>query len=589
MRIKKNFALMVSLVLMMVFSQLIMGASFSSYEEYNDFRLKQMAVKKGHVDVIVKMDVPYIEELTAISTRFKTGGMYAEEAHLQAAFNADLKLDQAISNTKDAVLHQLNGKPYKINRTFSSIPYLALTVSPEALETLKTIPEILDVVEDRLIPLPEPIESESSGDINQPLLNDSVAVVGADVAWSLGYTGQGWYVAVLDTGLLTSHEMFQGKHIVEHCFSRGESFLDTENGGCPNGEIEMSGPGSAAPYAPQYGHGTHVTGIATGNNQNDRFGVARDADIIAIQVFSFIPEWGTIGSYESDTLDALDYVYSLRNTYPIASANLSLGTPESFSNFCGTDSRSAVVTNLRDVGIATVVASGNESQCNAVAAPGCIRDAVTVNGTTKGDDEYFFGNWHDQMVNLMAPGSSITSALAWGDSSYGSNSGTSMSTPHVAGAWAIMKQFDGNLSVDEILQAFEETGDMITSTRCAGRIPKPRINVGTALMSLFSVSPPLNVTAEQSRNRSFLQTEYINQLTWEQNPRNANKNVTHYRIYLQENDQMTFLAEVNNSTFTYWHRKAGKRVERTYGVTAVTAEGEESFPYYYTLKFGIEQ
>jgi subtilisin family serine protease len=589
MRVKKNFVFMISLVLMMVSSQLVMGSSFNNYEEYNYDRLKQMAVKKGHVDVIVKMDVPDIEELTAISTNFKTGGMYAEETYRQAAFNADLKLGQAISNTKDAVLHQLNGKPYKINRTFSSIPYLALGVSPEALETLKTIPEILDIEEDRLIPLPEPLEIESSGDMSQPLLNDSVAVIGADVAWSLGFSGQGQYVAVLDTGLLTSHEMFKGKHIVEHCFARGRNFFDLENGGCPNGGIEMSGPGSAAHYAPQYGHGTHVTGIAAGNNQNDRFGVARDANIIAIQVFSFIPAWGTIGSYESDTLSGLDYVYSLRNTYPIASANLSLGTPDSFSNFCGTDSRSAVMTNLRDVGIATVVASGNESQCNAVAAPGCIRDAVTVSGTTKSDQEYFFGNWHDEMVNLLAPGSSITSSLGWGDSSYGSNSGTSMSTPHVAGAWAIIKQFDGTLSVDEVLQAFEETGDMISSTRCADRIPKPRINVGAALMSLFSVSPPLNVTAEQNRNRSLLQTEYLNELTWEQNPRNADKNVTHYRIYLQENEQMTFLAEVSSSTFTYQHRKAGKRVERTYGVTAVTAEGEESFPYYYNLKFGVEQ
>ena len=589
MRIKKNFVFMISLVLLMVSSQSIMGSSFDNYEEYNYFRLKQMAIRKGHVDVIVKMDVPDIEELTVVSTSFKTGGMHADEAYVQAALNADLNLDQAISNTKDTVLHQLNGKPYKINRTFSSIPYLALGVSPEALERLKTIPEILDVVEDRLMPLPEPLESESGGDMSQPLLNESVEVVGADVAWGMGFSGQGWYVAILDTGLLTSHEMFQGKHIVEHCFARGTDFYDTAHGGCPNGKIEMSGPGSAAHYAPQYGHGTHVTGIAAGNNQNDRFGVARDANIIAIQVFSYIPAWGSIGSYESDTMDALDYVYSLRNTYPIASANLSLGTPESFSNFCGTDSRSAVVTNLRDVGIATVVAAGNESQCNAVAAPGCIRDAVTVNASTKTDQEYFFGNWHDEMVNLMAPGSSITSSLGWGDSSYGSNSGTSMATPHVAGAWAIMKQYDGNLSVDEILQAFEETGDMISSTRCEGRIPKPRINVGTALMSLFSVSPPLNVTAEQNRNRSFLQTEYLNKLTWEQNPRNASRNITHYRIYLRENDQMIFLGEVSSSTFTYLHRKAGKRVERTYGVTAVTAEGEESFPYYHTIKFGIEQ
>jgi hypothetical protein len=584
MRLKKNFVLIMSLVLLVFSSQSLMSTHFNDYEDYNYNRLMEIAGRDGRVDVMVKMDVPNIRELTAISTGFTTGGANIDAAYVQAAFNADLALEQAISNARDSVFHRLNGLTYDINRTFSTIPYIALTVPGETLEKLKAIPGILGIQEDRLTPLPESPGVESAGDdISRPQLSQSTEVVGATIAWDMGFTGAGWYV--LDTGLLTSHEMFQGKNIVEHCFARGDDDSDAY-GDCPNGLEEMSGPGSAFPY--YSGHGTHVSGIVAGNNHRDLFGVAKNAGVIAIQVFSYISNWGSVGSYDSDNLKGLEWVYLMRNTYKIASANMSLGSNESYSSFCHT-TQSDAIDNLKAAGIATAVASGNESQCNAVASPGCIQSAVTVNASSKTDVDTSYGNWSDTMVDLVAPGTSINSAWTTSNTSYEYLSGTSMATPHVAGAWAIFKQYDAGLSVDEILTALKETGTPISSARCTERLPEPRINIAAGLTTFFNVAPPLNLTAVQQKNQSLLQTEYLNELTWEENPRNVGKNVAFYRVYLYENGQAILLQQVDSSTYQYRHRKAGQRVERKYGITAVTSDGVESVPYTYTIKFGVEQ
>ncbi|MCU0287346.1 MAG: S8 family serine peptidase [Acidobacteria bacterium] len=588
MRNKKNFVLIMTLFCLLFLSQSLMSTHFKDYEDYNYNRLMRIANSKGHVDIIIKMDVPRISELTAVSNSFTTGraGVAGTDgAYLQAAYNADLALEQAISNVKDSILCQLNGLSYNLNHTFSTVPYAAMTVPAETLEKLRTIPGIMAIEEDKLTLLDESQEESLDSDISFPQLDQSIDIIGANVAWDMGFTGAGWYVAILDTGLKTSHEMFQGKSIVEQCFARGDD-NSAIIGDCPNLREEMSGPGAAEPL--HNGHGTHVSGVAAGNNHNDLFGVAKDAGIIAVQVFSYIAQWGSVGSYDSDNLKGLEYVYLMRNTYNIASANMSLGGSESHSSFCHT-AHSDAIDNLKAVGIATAVASGNESYCGGVSSPGCSQSAVTVNASSKNDQDTSYGNWSDTIVDLMAPGSNIYSAYTGSNNSYASMSGTSMATPHVAGTWALFKQYDGALSVDEILASLKDTGTPIAGGFCNTTNTKPRINAATALMTFFTVAPPLNLKAVQEKNQSFLQAEYLNELSWDENPRNAGKNVVAYRIYLIENNVSTLLAQVDSSTYEFRHRKAGQRVERKYGITSVTAGGEESFPYTYTIKFGTAQ
>jgi len=469
---------------------------------------------------------------------------------------------------------------------------MAVSVPAETLEKLRVMPEVLNIFEDILSFHPKykkiqnQVQKNNNG-IHRISLNESRIIVGAETAWGLGMTGEGWYIAVLDTGILLSHEMFRGKHIIERCYSQGPYELSSDRGGCPNGSKEMSGPGSAAhdfnlSYIPGFDHGTNVAGVAAGNNGIDRFGVAKDANIIAVQVFSYIPEWDDVGAWSSDTLKGLEFVYSQRNNYRIASVNLSFGSGEYF-DFCNSV-YTEVINNLRSVGISCCISSGNEGYCGAILSPACTPGAIAVGGTDKRDNPYIFGNWDEEMVDLLAPAVDIITSGGETNSFYTHMSGTSYSAPHVAGAWALMKNYNENLSVDEILALLQTSGMMI-NTSCPNDDLKSRIDVGNALLSLIAIAPPTNFMVEQVSNRSLLQEEYINILTWERNTHNIGKNITHYNIYLEEEGQLNLLARVDSSVFIYQHRKAGKRIDRTYAISAVNDEGIESYKYSYTISF----
>jgi subtilisin family serine protease len=421
---------------------------------------------------------------------------------------------------------------------------------------------------------------------------DAVELVRADSAWAAGYTGAGEYVAIMDSGVRRSHEAFQGKTIVEQCYS-----LKAD---CPNGQREMSGPGAARMYGPQYygyDHGTHVSGIATGNNGGSFKGIAPDANLIHVQVFSrFSAEECNsnepcVMSYNSDQLKGLEFIFSRRNQLRIAVVSMSLGGGE-YSNAAACDmdnpNLKRAIDNLRAAGIPTVISAGNESFCNALSAPACISSAISIGATTKADQEASFSNFHPQMLDFFAPGQSIRSATGGSDSSYQYWGGTSMAAPMVAGGFAIFRQYSRQVPVHELLTALEYSGRSVL-TKCQTGVEKPRINVGEALMSLMSIAPPVNIGGEQSYNQSMLHTEYINTLTWEANPLNNDKNVVAYRIYRMEDNEMIRLAEVDAATFSYRHRRVAKRTEVRYAFTSMDGEGEESGPSIFVLKFGVEQ
>ncbi len=565
-----------------------------SPEAYQFRQLRKTALQKGLVRVIIRLQVPHLEALTARSTSYKTGNKNTDIQFIQSAANADGQLKAAITHARETVFHQLGNSPYNVTGILSTLPYVGVSVPAQTLDKIKRICGIENIMEDKLLFLPDVPETDNPPDspetrdtsiFDLPQLEKSTRVTGADIAWQQGATGAGWYVAVIDTGIRRNHEMFRNKIIVEACFA---SDLQG-NGKCPNKQTIMFGPGSAehdysVSRIDSFDHGSHVSGIALGNNGSNRLGMAKDANLIALQTFSYFPEYYAVVSWYMDQIRALDYLYTIRNDYNIAAANMSLGGGSHYSA-CDTDPRKAAIDNLRAAGIATVISSGNAGDCNAVSTPGCIDSAITVNATTKEDTEYTFGNWHDDLVDLMAPGVHIDSAVALSDFSYGSSTGTSMAAPHVAGAWAIIKSVNQNLSIDEILELLHTTGVMIYSTRCPDRTYKARIDVGQAVTALLRVAPPLNPSAQQVINQSLLQTEYINVVTWQSNPFNADKNVTHYNIYRMQGDQQEFVAQVDGSTFTYHHRKAQKDAKVTYAITAVDDKDQESAPAYYTLTF----
>jgi len=448
----------------------------------------QKAVDGDTVRVIVTLEVPDVKALTAASTQFKVGDMSVAAA--QEAVSADAALASQIATTVDAVLNGLDSNAFEVVHSYKSIPAMALRVSPEGLIALAEAGEVQQIVED----IPE-----------LPSLADTIPLVGADDAWASGYSGSGWYVAILDTGLRTTHEFFAGKSILEACYTDFD---------CPGGTDSAVGPGSAVPHPASYAgydHGTHVAGISAGNN-GSLYGVARDADLIAVQVFS-ITGPTDIGSYPSDQIAGLEYVYSLRMTYNIASVNISIGGGRYYSQCDATQAaRKLAIDNLLTAGIATAIASGNQGYCDSVNAPGCISTAVTVGSTTKTDFESSFNNWHPTMLDLFAPGSSINSATAASDTSYGLKSGTSMAAPHVAGAFAVLRSVDPTSPVSTLLTALTTTGVVVT-TPCPDGGTLPRIQIELAVAQLSTPSPPSGLAANT------ISASQIN-LSWTDNANN---------------------------------------------------------------------
>src|SRR5262249_44428086 len=157
---------------------------------------------------------------------------------------------------------------------------------------------------------------------------------------------------------------------------------------------------------------------------------------------------------------------------------------------CDGEPEKAIIDTLRSVGIATVVASGNDGSPTALSSPACISSAVSVGSTTKADVVSSFSNV-TPLMSLFAPGGSILSSGAGGG--FAVLSGTSMATPHVAGSWAVLKQAAPNATVDQVLGALQSTGVPITDTRSGTPVTRPRIRVDLALNQL--VPPVVTVTA----------------------------------------------------------------------------------------------
>jgi subtilisin family serine protease len=471
-------------------------------------KLEQKAWTEGSVNVIVRLDVPRIWELIAASSRFGTGD--TRETVKQERVAADEALKEAIELTAWRVISDLYGTEFKTTNIYSSIPFLALKVTPQALNLLYNSSDILGIEENVPIKLDDPIEDSEVGNDDssasgttpdRPFLLYTTQLIGARNAWEWGLTGKGWYVAILDTGIRKTHEFFKGKSIIEACFALGRDGT-SGSGDCPNGYSTMIGSGSAAHHPSNYSgfdHGTHVSGIAAGDTAL-LYGVAPSAGIISVQVFSrFTPsDCGTsspcVLSWTSDQLAGLDYIYSIRGSYPIAAVNMSIGAG-GYSSFCDSDSRKMVIDNLRAAGIATVIATGNDSYCGYVSAPSCISSAVSVGSSTDSDAESYFNNWSPTLQRLFAPGSQIYSSTGTSDSSYASWSGTSMATPHVTGAWAILKQAVPNGSVTDLLSWLRVAGISVKSICDSYTQAIPRIQVDRSLQIFVTFDLTLQSSA----------------------------------------------------------------------------------------------
>jgi subtilisin family serine protease len=403
-----------------------------------------------------------------------------------------------VASTSTAITRLARFHGATVVRRFRLIPAVALEVTPSALRALRGSPAVASIAED----IPEP-----------PLLDVSVPLVQGDQMVQGGWDGHGQIVAVLDTGAQVSHPMISGKTVDEACFAAGNN-PPTSSGDCPNGTTSQSGAGAGAActYATACGHGTHVAGIAVGRSvvapgPRTISGVAPGASLVPVQVFSRFTG-GSCGSapspcplsWTSDQIKGLEYVYNHQSygASSVAAVNMSLGGGQ-FSSTCDATeaARKAAIDLLRAAGIAVVIAAGNSSYTGALGAPACISSAVSVGSTTKSDQVSSFSN-NASFLTLLAPGGDLTSVgnilSAFPTDSYSALAGTSMAAPHVAGAWADLRQRFPTATVATIVQALQATGLSIPDQRVAPtHNPRPRIRIALAASYLANPNPGLEI------------------------------------------------------------------------------------------------
>ena len=389
-----------------------------------------------------------------------------------------------IARAQQALLNRMSNADVSSIRQFKFIPYMAIEVDEGALESLAADPEVVSVEEDLVV---------------KPLLAQSTPLIGAPDAWSQGYAGSGQTIAILDTGVDRDHPFLRDKVVSEACYSgsRGRTSL------CPEGVVESILSGSGAPCPPSLSdcyHGTAMAGVAAGRGR-DFSGVARDARIIAIQVFSQCGD-DCIDSSNSDWIAGLERVLELSADFNVAAVNMSFGGGL-FSKDCDSDfpAVKASMDNLRAAGIAPVAASGNEHSDSDINLPACISSVVSV-GSTDGiaagtirEAVSDFSN-SSPSLDLLAPGRQINTSIP--ADGFGRFNGTSLATPHVAGAWAVLKSKAPNASVPQLLSMLSRTGIPITDPR--NGLVKPRIQVDAALDGVipelsYSTGTHLTLTA----------------------------------------------------------------------------------------------
>jgi len=396
---------------------------------------------------------------------------------------------EAVRAMRDVLNISLAYHDIPVTDEFSSLPFLGVNVDRGKLNALLDLSEITAIHE---------VKTERKS------LSNSVPSIEVPDVWARGVDGSDMTIAVIDGGIQTDHTMLLGKAVGDACF--GTDFGDDTFNQCPSGQSPEIAPGAAS-NCPQgtdrCHHGTHVASIAVGNN-GQKFGVARGADLMPIDVFSRVTD-SDICSPDpapcelTDTLavlNALDYVNEQAEQYNIVAVNISSGAG-SFSSACDDDPRGAVIDMLKAKGIATTAAAGNDGKNDSIHAPACISSVLGVGASNNSNGVAGFSNL-SETLDFLAPGVDIIAAGV--TNSFVNRSGTSMAAPHVAGAWALMRQAAPTASFTEIEKALKDTG--VEVSRDAVNFSVPRIRVNAAINALTDSSLPVfnNVFTSRSRN-----------------------------------------------------------------------------------------
>ncbi|WP_158290521.1 S8 family peptidase [Halobacillus salinus] len=308
-------------------------------------------------------------------------------------------------------LEELQDIDYEVIHEYPSIHAVAVEIAQEEIDDVEALNSV------------QYVEKERSLKVSVEQSNWGYSEVDADVSKSLGLTGEGVKVAVIDTGVDKDHpdlNIAGGKNFVE-----GSSDYDDQNG-----------------------HGTHVAGIINAQpNDIGTIGVAPDAKLYAVKAL----DQGGKGN-QIDVIAAIQWAIAK----DMDIINLSFTSPYASEVTVNSKTLADIIKEAHSQGIFVVAASGNDKsgegqKTDDVMYPGRY-DFVYSVGSVDQDLERSYFSYGGKSIDFVAPGERIRSTYVGdeGESTYGYLSGTSMSSPFVAGSIALYKELYPNYSFKQI-------------------------------------------------------------------------------------------------------------------------------------------
>lgn len=280
-----------------------------------------------------------------------------------AAQSTERKLERARKAVKSQLATKLDDVEvrYEYTTVFNG---LSVEADYADLEAIQDLPGVKDAYVSQVYQLIEPV--------NETKLADSVPAIGGNISQETGYTGKGMVVAILDTGLDTSHEAFRNA-VNGPKFSKQDIAKKLESDSLRAGNVNVDSiyQSDKIPFAYDYygsdtnvsggnSHGTHVAGIV-GANKGQVTGVAPDAQLMIMKIFG---DDGS-GAYDSDIIAALEDAVVLGAD----AVNMSLGMTAGFSEAAAANTRE-VYQRVKNAGISLMCAAGNEYSSSYKSAGG---------------------------------------------------------------------------------------------------------------------------------------------------------------------------------------------------------------------------
>lgn len=406
------------------------------------------------------------------NTRALVAAVQDRAQRSQVVFSA---LKNNVATTQSNVRAQLEAWGVKY-RAYYIVNVIAVEGNRAMVDALAARADVLAIESDRAFQVSLPTATVVRAPVT---IEWNISKINAPSLWMLGYTGQNIVYANADTGVQWNHPALQPHYrgwngVADHNYNWWDAIHSDLSGNGSN----PCGYNLTAP-CDDYGHGTHTLGIGVGDDgAGNQIGVAPGARWIACR--NMEQGWGSPSAY----LECLQFFLAptdLNGNNPDVSKHPdvvgnSYGCPP--AEGCTVNSLLTALDNLRAAGIFMAVSAGNAgSACSTISDPPAIYDsAITIGATDSNDLIAGFSSRgpitidgsNRRKPDLVAPGVNVRSSTVGG--TYGTMSGTSMASPHVAGAvallWSAFPALRGNVDATETL--LQQTARHLTTTQGCG-------------------------------------------------------------------------------------------------------------------------